>query len=348
MRQLKIGNRIIDDSTDCFVTAEIGHNHMGRLDVAMEMVKVAKECGADAVKLQKRNNKTLFATELLNQPYDNPNSYGATYGEHREFLEFGESQYKELQVYAKSLDITFFATAFDHESADFLEKLDMPLYKLASADITNTPLLKHVAGFKKPMILSSGGATMEDVKRAYEIVSAYHSNFAILQCTAAYPCDFEQLDLRVIETYRKQFPNILIGLSDHDNGIAMAPVAYVLGARFIEKHFTLNRANKGTDHAFSLEPTGLRKMIRDLKRTKIALGDGTKRQFENEKKPLLKMAKSIFTNKAMKAGEVISEGDVAYKIPGDGIPPHRYMDVIGKKLKTNVTKEHKLSFEDLV
>jgi sialic acid synthase len=347
MRQLIIGDRLINDSTDCFVTAEIGHNHMGKLDVAIEMIRVAKECGADAVKLQKRNNKTLFASEILNQAYDNPNSYGKTYGEHREYLEFGESQYKELKAYSKEIGITFFSTAFDLESADFLEKLDMPLYKLASADISNTPLLKHVASFNKPLILSSGGATMDDVKRAHDVVSKYHSNFAILQCTAAYPCDFEQLDLKVIETFRNAFPNTVIGLSDHDNGIAMAPVAYVLGARFIEKHFTLNRANKGTDHAFSLEPTGLRKMIRDLKRTRVALGDGVKKQYENEKKPLLKMAKSIFTSKALKAGQPITEGDIAYKIPGDGIPPHKYLDVIGKKLKINVGEEHKLTFEDL-
>jgi len=347
MRQLVIENKIINDASDCFVTAEIGHNHMGKLDVALEMIKVAKECGADAVKLQKRNNKTLFASEILNQPYDHPNSYGATYGEHREYLEFGEAEYKELKSYSEKIGITFFSTAFDHESADFLEKLDMPLYKLASADINNTPLLKHVASFKKPMILSTGGATMDIIKKAYEVVSSYHSNFAILQCTAAYPCEFEQLDLRVIETFRKEFPNTVIGLSDHDNGIAMAPVAYVLGARFIEKHFTLNRANKGTDHAFSLEPTGMRKMVRDLKRTRIALGDGVKKQFENEKKPLLKMAKSIFTNKALQAGHVLSESDIAYKIPGDGIPPFKYTEVIGKRLKSNVKEEHKLSFGDL-
>lgn len=348
MRQLVIGDRIIDDSTDCYVTAEIGHNHMGKLDVALEMIKVAKECGADAVKLQKRNNKTLFASEILNQPYDHPNSYGATYGEHREYLEFGESEYKELAAYSKEIGITFFSTAFDLESATFLEKLDMPLYKLASADITNTPLLRYVASFKKPLILSTGGATMDDIKRAYDVVSSYHSNFAILQCTAAYPCDFEQLDLKVIETFRKEFPNTVIGLSDHDNGIAMAPVAYVLGARFIEKHFTLNRANKGTDHGFSLEPTGLRKLVRDLKRTRVALGDGIKKQYENEKKPLLKMAKSIFTNKDLKAGHVLTENDIVYKIPGDGIPPFKYNEVIGKKLKSNVNEEHKLGFGDLV
>jgi N-acetylneuraminate synthase/sialic acid synthase len=348
MRQLVIDGRIINDSTDCFVTAEVGHNHMGKLDVALEMVKVAKECGADAVKLQKRNNRTLFASEILNQPYDHPNSYGATYGEHRDYLEFGETEYKELAAYSKKVGILFFSTAFDHESADFLEKLDMPLYKLASADIKNTPLLKHVAGFKKPMILSSGGATLDDVKRAHDIVAKFHNNFAILQCTAAYPCEFEQLDLKVIETFRKEFPNTLIGLSDHDNGIAMAPVAYVLGARFIEKHFTLNRANKGTDHAFSLEPIGLRKMVRDLKRTRVALGDGAKKQYPNEVKPLLKMAKSIFTRKALKQGHVLTEADVAYKIPGDGISPAEYEKVLGRKLKSDVGEEHKLRFEDLV
>jgi sialic acid synthase len=346
MRELKIGKLVVNDDSDCFVTAEIGHNHMGDLKVAKEMIKVAKECGADAVKLQKRNNLTLFSSEILNQPYDHPNSYGATYGEHREYLEFDKSQYQELIDYSKELDILFFSTAFDQESADFLEELNIDMYKMASADLKNLPLLEHVAKFNKPMILSTGGAKIEDVRRAYDTVSAINNNFAILQCTAAYPCDFEELDLKVIETYREMFPNTLIGLSDHDNGIAMAPVAYVLGARFIEKHFTLNRANKGTDHAFSLEPTGLRKMVRDLRRTKIALGDGVKKQYEKEKKPLLKMEKSLFTKTRLDKGHVLTIEDISYKIPGDGISPFQMDEVLGKSLVNDLPKEHKFSFGD--
>jgi len=170
MRKLVIDQKTIDDTTECYVIAEIGHNHQGKLKTCMEMFKVAKECGADAVKLQKRDNRSLYTQAGYNKPYDNENSYGATYGEHREALEFGESEYKELKAYAKEIGVTMFATAFDFASVDFLAKLDMPAFKVASGDLKNIPLLTHMAQVGKPMILSTGGGTMQDVNRAYDAV----------------------------------------------------------------------------------------------------------------------------------------------------------------------------------
>ncbi len=231
------------------------------------------------MKLQKRDNRSLYTREGFNKPYENENSYGATYGEHRESLEFGKAEYEDLIAHAKEIGVTFFSTAFDIPSADFLAELDMPLYKIASADIINTPLLKHVAKAGKPMILSTGGATLEDVKRGYSTVAEINPQVALLQCTAGYPAAWEELDLRVISSYRDLFPDSVVGLSSHDNGIAMAVAAYVLGGRIVEKHFTLNRALKGTDHRFALEPQGLRKLVRDLKRTRVALGDGNKSMY---------------------------------------------------------------------
>ncbi|HYC71302.1 MAG TPA: N-acetylneuraminate synthase family protein [Opitutaceae bacterium] len=348
-RQLIINQTAINDLSDCYVIAEIGHNHMGRLDVCKEMFKVAKECGANAVKLQKRDNRSLFTKALYNQVYDNPNSYGATYGEHREALEFGEREYQELKALADELKITFFSTAFDHKSADFLAALDMPLYKLASGDLRNLPLLKHVARFQKPLILSTGGGTLDDVRRAYDAIMPINRQLAILQCTAAYPCDFADLNLRFIETLRGEFPDCVIGLSDHDNGIAMSLPAYVLGARIIEKHFTLNRANKGTDHAFSLEPVGLRKMVRDLRRTRLALGDGIKRIYTQEAKPLQKMAKSIYAGRNLPAGTVITEADLAFKCPsGDGLEPFQVDLLVGRKLKQDVAEDQLVLLKHLV
>lgn len=348
MRQLVINQTIINDASDCYVIAEIGHNHMGRLDVCKEMFRAAKDCGANAVKLQKRHNRSLFTKELYDQVYDNPNSYGRTYGEHREALEFGEMEYRELQALAVELDITFFSTAFDQRSADFLAALDMPLYKLASGDLRNTPLLKHVAAFGKPMILSTGGGTMEDIRRAFDTIMPINRQLAILQCTAAYPCDFADLNLRFIEKLRDEFPECVIGLSDHDNGIAMSLPAYVLGARVIEKHFTLNRANKGTDHAFSLEPVGLRKMVRDLKRTRLALGDGQKRTYASEAKPLQKMAKSIYANRSLKAGTVLQQADLAFKCPsGAGLEPFQIDLVLGRKLKQDLAEDQLILLENL-
>jgi sialic acid synthase len=332
MRRLVIDRTTINDDSDCYVIAEIGHNHQGDLKRCKELFRAAHEAGADAVKLQKRDNRSLYTREMYSKPYDNENSFGATYGEHREALEFGRAEYQELQRYARELGITFFATAFDVPSADFLAELDMPAHKIASGDLRNIPLLQYVAGFGKPVIVSTGGATVEDVERAYAAVMPINPHLCILQCTAGYPAAFEELDLRVITTYRELFPDAVIGLSGHDNGIAMAPVAYVLGARVVEKHFTLNRAAKGTDHSFSLEPVGLRKLVRDLQRVRVALGDGEKKVYPSEEGPILKMSKKLVAARDLPSGHVLRPEDVALKSPGDGLPPHMLDVVIGRTL----------------
>jgi sialic acid synthase len=332
MRRLEIDGRVIADESDCYVIAEIGHNHQGDLKRCKELFRAAHEAGAHAVKLQKRDNRSLYTREMYNKPYDNENSFGATYGEHREALEFGRAEYQELQRYALELGITFFATAFDVPSADFLAQLDMPAYKIASGDLRNIPLLQYVASFGKPVIVSTGGATVEDVERAYAAVMPINPQLCILQCTAGYPAAFEELDLRVITTYRESFPDAVIGLSGHDNGIAMAPVAYVLGARVVEKHFTLNRAAKGTDHSFSLEPVGLRKLVRDLQRVRVALGDGEKKVYPSEEGPILKMSKKLVAARDLPTGHVLRAEDVALKSPGDGLPPHMLDVVVGRTL----------------
>lgn len=346
-RELRIDGTTINDMSDCYVIAEIGHNHQGNLETAKKLFREAKEAGADAAKLQKRDNRSLFTREMYNKPYDNENSYGATYGEHREALEFGESEYKELQQYAKELGIAFFATAFDFKSADFLARLDMPAFKMASGDLTNIPLLKHVAQYQKPMILSTGGGTLDDVRRAYAAVMPINPQFCVLQCTAGYPPEFEQLNLNVITTFREEFPDIVIGLSSHDSGIAMALVAYVMGARVVEKHFTLNRAMKGTDHAFSLEPVGLRKMVRDLRRARIAFGDGVKVTYPTEKSPLLKMAKKLVAARDVPAGHVLTREDVEIKSPSDGLPPYELENVLGRRTKVALVLDENILFEHL-
>jgi N-acetylneuraminate synthase/sialic acid synthase len=329
------------------VIAEIGHNHQGKLETAKEMFKVAKECGADAVKLQKRNNRELFTKAGYEKPYDNPNSYGETYGEHREFLEFGGIEYKELMDYADEIGVTFFSTAFDFSSADFLAKLDMPAFKIASGDLKNIPLLTHIAEFQKPMILSTGGGTMEDVNRAYDAIMPINQQLSILQCTAGYPADFDQLNLSVITTFRERFPNLIIGLSSHDNGIAMAVAAYMLGARVVEKHFTLNHTWKGTDHAFSLEPIGFRKMVRDLERVKVAMGDGVKQTYDSEKDPIIKMGKKLVAARDLPAGYTIRREDIALKSPGDGLPPYELDKVIGRVTRQQLKEDDDITYEAL-
>ena len=347
MRKLTIDGKVIQDDGDCYVIAEIGHNHQGKLETAKEMFKAAKECGADAVKLQKRNNRELFTKAGYEKVYDNPNSYGETYGEHREYLEFGGIEYKELMDYADEIGVTFFSTAFDFSSADFLAKLDMPAFKIASGDLKNIPLLTHIAEFQKPMILSTGGGTMEDVNRAYDAVMPINQQLSVLQCTAGYPADFDQLNLSVITTFRERFPNLTVGLSSHDNGIAMAVAAYMLGARVIEKHFTLNHTWKGTDHAFSLEPIGFRKMVRDLERVKVAIGDGVKQTYETEKNPIIKMGKKLVAARNIPAGYTIRREDIALKSPGDGLPPYELDKVIGRVTRQELKEDDDITYEVL-
>jgi sialic acid synthase len=344
-RSLWINDREIGDATDCYVIAEIGHNHQGSVEKAKELFAQAKQSGADAVKLQKRDNRSLYTREFFDKPYENENSFGPTYGLHREALEFGRAEYEELQTYTREIGVTFFATAFDFASADFLAELDMPAYKIASGDLKNTPLLQHVARIGKPMIVSTGGASLEDVRRAYETVRPINPQVALLQCTAGYPPAWDEIDLRVIATYRELFPDLVVGLSGHDSGIAMAVGAYALGARVIEKHFTLNRATRGTDHRFSLEPQGLQKMVRDLQRLRVALGDGSKSMYESEVQPAIKMGKKIVAATDLPAGHTLSAEDVALKSPGDGLAPYELTRVVGCVLRSPVPEDGALSFD---
>ncbi|MGZ4398153.1 MAG: N-acetylneuraminate synthase family protein, partial [Gaiellaceae bacterium] len=320
----------------------------GSLEKARELIRVAAECGADAVKLQKRDNRSLYTRALYDAPYDNENSFGATYGEHREALELSREEWIELRGYTRELGLPLIATPFDAASADFLAELDLPAFKIASADLVNTPLLRHVAGLGKPMLISTGGGTMEDVERALDAVLPINRQICILQCTATYPAEVEDLNLRVIETLRRRFPEQVIGLSDHFNGISMALVAYMLGARVIEKHFTLNHTWKGTDHAFSLMPEGMRKLVRDLRRAPVALGDGTKRRLPGEERPLAKMGKKLVAARELRAGHLLEDGDLAIKSPADGgLPPYELERLLGRRLARALVAEESIGFGDL-
>ena len=345
-RELKLG-RLVTDDDPAYVIAEVGHNHQGKLETAKEMFREAKACGASAVKLQKRDNRGLFTQAAFDRPYENENSFGSTYGEHREALEFDGDQYAELQGYAAELELDFFATAFDITSADMLETLDMPAYKVASADLRNLPLLRHIAGFGKPVIVSTGGGTMADVQRLYDTVMPINTQLCIMQCTCGYPAEFDELNLSVIDTYRQQFPDVVVGYSGHDNGIAMPVVAYVLGARIIEKHFTLNRAMKGTDHVFSLEPVGMRKMTRDLERARLSLGDGRKTVFASEAAPVVKMGKKLVAARDIAAGHRLTADDVATKSPGDGLAPVEIDRVVGSVITVALSEDDDFSLDQL-
>ncbi len=288
-RELMIAGRWIAQNEPCYVIAELGSNHQGKCETAERMIHAAAECGVAAVKFQKRDNQRLYSPALLNQPYENENSFGPTYGAHREALELTRDDFADLMAASQRVGVACFATAFDEASADMLCELGMPAIKIASGGLTDTVLLDHVARLRIPMIVSTGGGTFRDIDKAVQTINRHHDQFALLHCTAAYPAEFHELNLRVIPAMLERYPETVIGWSGHDSGIAMAVAAYILGARIIEKHFTLNRAMKGTDHAFSLEPVGMKKLVRDLDRARVALGDGEKRYYASEVGPIAKM-----------------------------------------------------------
>ncbi len=323
---LKVGNRLIGEGQPVFFIAEAGVNHNGSAELAKKLVHLAAEARADAVKFQKRSVRDILIREYLERPYTVPTSLGATYGEHRDRLELSEQDYVELRDLCQQLGIIFLASAWDERSADFLDELGVPAFKTASADLTNLPLLEHIARKGKPMFISTGMSDMSEVAEAVETVRQYHDQFVLLQCTSTYPADNDRLNLRVMETYRKAF-NCLVGYSGHERGLAPSEAAAALGACVIERHFTIDRTMIGPDHAASLEPEGLRKLIRNIRNIERALGSAEKRVLEEEWPVRTRLAKSIVARVEIPAGTVIRPEMLTVKGPGSGLQP-RYLPLL--------------------
>ena len=348
MSDLKLGRRTIGASYPTFIIAEIGINHQGDVEIAKELIIKAKECGADAVKFQKRTISRILTKEGLEMPYDNRNSFGKTYGEHKYALELSEDDYKTLSVFSQNLDVEFSASGWDEESIDFLDELGVSFFKMASADLTNFPLLEHVAIKGKPMVLSTGMANMEIVKAAVELVSKFNNQIGILQCTSTYPAQFSEINLNVLQTYQREFPDAVIGYSGHEHGIAIPVAAVALGARIIERHFTLDRTMKGGDHAASLEPQGFAKMVRDIHHIENAMGIFEKVVQESELPVFKKLSKSIVSNMDIEAGVPITRDMLTTKGPGTGINPMKMGVVIGKMVKAAIPIDTVIKEEDIL
>jgi len=281
-RELTIRNRRIADDEPAWVCAEIGCNHGGSIDTAGLLIRIAAEAGFDAVKLQKRDIRTFLTPEEYAQPYDSEHAFGRTYGEHREALELDWDSYVELRDYAHNLGLAFGATGFDVPSVEFLADLGVDFMKMASGSILahEIPEAVRYRGISA-LVMSTGGVhDLDEIRDAYGL--AWPVPTAILQCTSLYPCPAERLNLLVVNLYREQFPGTVIGFSDHEDGIGMAPVAFALGARIFEKHTTYSHTAKGSDHAMSLEPEGQRRYVQALRNTPLALGTGVKVRYPEE------------------------------------------------------------------
>ena len=343
-KRIKIGDRRVGKGEPCFVVAEIGLNHNGSVELAKKLIDAAMGCGADAVKFQKRSIDKILTKEALDAPYDTWYAYGKTYGEHRKALELSNEDFIELQEYSNERTIIFFASPWDEESADFLESINIPLFKIASADVINLPLIEHVAKKRKPMIVSTGMSTLEEVKDAVDVISKYTDNLILLHCVSTYPSDSEEINLRNMETLRETF-NCPVGYSGHERGIAVSEAAVALGACVVERHFTLDRAMKGPDHAASLEPPGLFKLIRDMRNIEKSIGTSEKRIQEREMSIRTKLAKSVVAAVDIPKGTVIKREMLTVKGPNTGLSPKYIYILPGKravkdiKADTVITKE---------
>jgi len=282
MKKIKLPySKFIGNDQTPFIIAEIGNNHNGNFELALELIKKAKECGVDAVKFQVKDIESSFSKELLDRPYENENSFGRTYREHKEALEFSKDELTKIYDYAKELEIICFSTPFDIKSVKLLEDLNNPIYKISSFHVTDLGLIEEICKTRKPIIMSSGMSTMDELDQAVNLVKKYTEDFVLLHCVSSYPTEDDDLNFSVIPTLKNRY-NCIVGYSGHERGTILCTSTILLGSRVIERHFTLDRYMKGPDHASSLESEGMSLVVKRAKRTFSALGTSDKRVLENE------------------------------------------------------------------
>ncbi len=285
-REIKFGKRLVGDGHPAFIIAEIGINHNGDLAVAKQMIDAAVHAGVDAVKFQKRTPEFSTPPEQQTQMRETPWGY-ITYLDYRRKVEFGEAEYREIDQYCREKDIPWLVSVWDEQAVDFMEKFDIPAYKIPSASLTDHNLLRHARRTGKPVIISTGMSTMQQIRAGVDAVRA--KDLVIMHCTSTYPCEPEELNLRMIETLRAEFPDNPIGYSGHEVGLVPSAVAVALGACMVERHLTLDRAMWGSDQAASVEPGGFERLVKYIRVSQASLGDGVKKVFESEIPSLRKL-----------------------------------------------------------
>ncbi|MCY6353873.1 N-acetylneuraminate synthase [Clostridium sp. ZS2-4] len=342
---IKIGNRIVDSKSSCFIIAEAGVNHNGDINLAKKLVDMAVYAGVDAVKFQTFKSEKLVTgyAQMAKYQKDNIGAEDSQFNMLKK-LELSYGEFKELKKYCEDKGIIFLSTPFDFESADFLNSIGIEAFKISSGDLTNIPLLEHIAEFNKPVILSSGMAVLGEIEEAVMALKNKGINdIAVLHCTSNYPAALESVNLKAMNTIKTAF-NIIGGYSDHTEGITIPIAAAALGANIIEKHFTLDKSMEGPDHKASLEPEELKKMIEGIRNVEISLGSGIKMFSESEISTMQVARKSIVVCRDIKKGETIGLEDLDYKRPGNGLSPKYYKDLIGKKAAKNINKDEQITF----
>jgi len=284
-RELKIGKRLVGDGQPAYIVGEIGINHNGDIDVAKQLIDLAKWAGADAIKFQKRTPELAVPPDQRDKMRETPWGY-ISYLDYRYKVEFNETQYREIDTYCRQKGMDWFVSVWDEGSVDFMEAFHPPCYKIPSASLTDHNLLEHVRKTGRPMIVSTGMSTMEQIKSAVSEIGT--DNLMLTHTTSTYPCDPAELNLRMIHTLRENFP-CPVGYSGHEVGLVISAVAVAMGACLVERHITLDRAMWGSDQAASVEPGGLQRLVKYIRVTEEALGDGQKRVYDSEQPSLLKL-----------------------------------------------------------
>ncbi len=287
MGTIRIGNRLVGDDQPCFIVAEIGINHNGDVDLAKRLISVALAAGCDAVKFQKRTVEVVYSAEELAKPRENP--FGPTNGDLKYGLEFEQEEYEEIDAFCKSVKMPWFASPWDEASVDFLQRFNIPVYKIASASLTDDHLLRHIRATGRPIILSTGMSTYAEIDHAVEVLGK--EDLVLMHSTSTYPASYNELNLRAIPTMASRY-RVPVGYSGHETGIPTSVCSAALGACCVERHITMDRAMWGSDHAASLEPNGISRLVRDIRLWEQSKGDGIKRVYEREF-PIIKKLRRV-------------------------------------------------------
>ena len=331
-----------------FIIAEAGVNHNGCFDTAIELIDQAKLIGADAIKFQSFNASSVCTASTEKSTYQlDTTDKAETFLEMIERLELSEKDTFRLQKYASDKDILFLSTPCDLESVNLLERVGVPFYKIASGDITNFPLLRSVASTHKPIIVSTGRSTMEEISDCIELIKSSGSDkIALLHCVSNYPAAFEDLNLNAMVSLRDQY-NLPVGYSDHSVGIEASIAAVALKANIIEKHLTLNKNDVGPDHKASMEPTEFKSLVDAIRNIEKALGDGIKKPADSEMWGRENVRKGLISQQKINKGDIIQKEFIAVKRPGTGIHPKYFDDILGKIAAVNIEKDAPIQWEML-
>jgi N-acetylneuraminate synthase/N,N'-diacetyllegionaminate synthase len=343
-----VGHRRIGGDAPAFVVAEAGVNHNGDVAVALALVDAAAECGADAVKFQTFRTDALVSRAAPKAGYQvEMTGGGESQRDMLARLELTLDDFARVQERCAKRGVVFFSAPFDEASADALERLSAPIFKIPSGEITNAPLLRHVAAKRRPMIVSTGMSTLAEVDEALATIRASGDPpIALLQCVSAYPAPPSEMNLRAIDTLRERF-GVPVGLSDHTLGLEVALAAVARGAAIVEKHLTLDKTMAGPDHRASLDPVEMAALVRGIRTVESALGDGDKRPAPSELDTRRVARKSLVAARALRAGERLTAAAVAIKRPGTGIAPGDLERALGRRLRRDVAADEVLEWSVL-